>query len=610
MASRGERLAFLGAVLGLALLFFIQAVHAPVLLDDWFELRYWRDHSFGLTAIWQHAHHDYELYNPRIGEVLLAIIDGSRVIQLIVTPVVQLALLAAAFVLAFGRVPRANLRDLALLVFLQAMIWLVIPAPGIIYFYRPIATNYLSAFTITLAVIAPYRLALAADDPPPRQRYLVPIMFVGGWLAGMCNEHVGPTAMLAMAGFVYAAWRLHRLRAWMVAGMVGLYIGYPMLIFAPGESVRYGGLATVATPTALLAARGVAGCFAIVRYFVGEARLGIIVFAAAVVRYLVTPLLHGERVQALPRRVLATAGALVAAAGAIVATLFVSPVASDRVFFASGVLLATAFAVVAEHLFAERIVRRLVTAACVVVVGYHAVRFVASIDELKAENDERLAILETAPPGSDVVVPSYRDGARSRWELGDDFRVSPWLRDYVAAELFDVARVDLDVRDWRAEPRYVAERVYDPPVDSSQRPPIAQLPTYRQLLTPITRQLVAIKLTLAARSGLAHYVIELVGMFDDPRHRPLVVLDWTPARTRMAEGAPYDTASGHYIRVRRSTLPTHIDSTYVIGCGQPERVEPVDDGDHVLLAVDEQYCRGVFTAIACESTRCWIAGWY
>src|SRR5580704_13336550 len=127
MASRGERLAFLGAVLGLALLFFIQAVHAPVLLDDWFELRYWRDHEFGLTAIWQHAHHDYELYNPRIGEVLLAIIDGSRVIQLVVTPVVQLALLAAAFVLAFGRVPRANLRDLALLVFLQAMIWLVIP---------------------------------------------------------------------------------------------------------------------------------------------------------------------------------------------------------------------------------------------------------------------------------------------------------------------------------------------------------------------------------------------------------------------------------------------------------------------------------------------------
>ncbi|HEY1814070.1 MAG TPA: DUF6056 family protein [Kofleriaceae bacterium] len=610
MASRGERLAFLGAVLGLGLLFFIQAAHAPVLLDDWFELRYWRDHAFGLTAIWEHARHDHALYNPRIGEVLLGIVDGSRAIQLIATPIVQLALLAAAFVLAFGRRPRANLRDLALLVFLQAMIWLVVPAPGIIYFYRPIATNYLWAFTITLAVILPYRLALAADEQPPPRRYLVPIMVVAGWLAGMCNEHTGPTAMLAMAGFVYAAWRMRRLRAWMVAGMVGLYIGYPMLILAPGESVRYGGLATVATPAALLAARGVAGCLAIVRYFVGEARLGIIVFAATVVRYLATVLLRGERVPALPRRVLATAAALLAAAGAIVATLFVSPVASDRVLFASGVLLAAAFAVVAEHLFAERVVYRLVTAACVVVVGYHAVRFVASIAELEAENDERLAILEAASPGSDVVVPSYRDVARSRWELGDDFRVNPWLRDYVAGELFDLARIDVDKRNWRAEPRYVAERFYDPPVDRPPRPPIAHLPTYRQLLGPVTRQLVATRLALAQTSGLAHYAIELVGIFDDPRHRPLVVLDWTPARTRVVEGEPYDTASGPYIRMRRATLPAHIDSMYVIGCGQLERVEPIDDGDHVLLAVDEQYCRGVFTAIACERTRCWMAGWY
>ena len=30
----------------------------------------------------------------------------------------------------------------------------------------------------------------------------------------------------------------------MIAGMLGLYIGYPMLFFAPGQSVRYGGLAT------------------------------------------------------------------------------------------------------------------------------------------------------------------------------------------------------------------------------------------------------------------------------------------------------------------------------------------------------------------------------
>lgn len=606
MTPRAERLVFLGAALAFALLFFVQALHAPVLLDDWFELRYWRDHEFGLTALWQLAHHDYDFYNPRVGELVLAIVDGSRAIQLIATPLVQLAVLPLVFAIAFGRWPRANLRDLELLLFVQAMIWLVIPVPGVMYFYRPIATNYLWAFTITLALFAPYRLALASEVAPPPRRALAPIMCVAGWVAGMCNEHTGPTAMVAMAGFVFAAWRVRRLRAWMLAGMLGLYIGYPMLIFAPGESLRYGGLATVATPTVLLANRGIAGCFAIVRYFVVEARLGILVFAAALVRYLVTTL---RRDTTISRRSIITGCVLAAASGAIVATLFVSPVASDRVFFASGVLLVAAFAVIAEQLFAERVVRRLVVAACVVVVGFHAVRFVASFAELKTENDERLALLATASPGTDVVVPSYSDVARSRWELGDDFFMSPWLRDYVAGELFDLARIDVDRPESGADPRYVAERAYDPP--DAPRSPIARLPTYRQLLSLPTRLAVTTQLELAARQGLVHFAIDLVGFFDDPRHRPLVVFDWTPTGSRFVDGEPYDAPLRHFIRVRRTSLPAHLESTYVIGCGEARHVELVDDGDgNALLPVDERYCRGVFTAIACEPTRCWVAGWY
>ena len=63
----------------LTLFFVVQAIYSPVLLDDWFELRYWRDHEFGLTALWQNAHHNYLFYNPRLGESVLALVDGSRV---------------------------------------------------------------------------------------------------------------------------------------------------------------------------------------------------------------------------------------------------------------------------------------------------------------------------------------------------------------------------------------------------------------------------------------------------------------------------------------------------------------------------------------------------
>src|SRR5258706_2740524 len=138
MTPRRERAFFVAAVAGLWLVFFVQAVSSPILLDDWFQLRYWRDHAFTPSALWEYGRHNYFHYNPRIGEVLLAIVDGSRVIHVIVTPIIQLGAAVTAFTIAFARWPRRTLHDLQLLLFVPVMIWLVIPIPGIIYFYRPI----------------------------------------------------------------------------------------------------------------------------------------------------------------------------------------------------------------------------------------------------------------------------------------------------------------------------------------------------------------------------------------------------------------------------------------------------------------------------------------
>jgi hypothetical protein len=101
-----------------------------------------------------------------------------------------------------------------------------------------------------------------------------------------------------------------------------------------------------------------------------------------------------------------------------------------------------------------------------------------------------------------------------------------------------------------------------------------------------------------------------VQAFDDPRHRPVVAVEWTPNGYAFVDGRPYDDARGHFIRVLRTTLPAHVESTSVIGCGRTRRVEHVDDAAAVLLPVDERDCRGPFTAIMCEPDRCWVAGWY
>src|SRR6185312_11330924 len=142
----------------------------------------------------------------------------------------------------------------------------------------------------------------------------------------------GPTAMVAIAAFAIAAWRAHRLRAWMIAGVVGLYVGYPMLFFAPGQSVRYAGLATRDTPVKLLEIRGITGCFAIVGDFLYESRLGLLLVGATAASYAIT-----HRWTRPSRRLLVESALVAGAAIAIVVTLFVSPTASDRVLFASEV---------------------------------------------------------------------------------------------------------------------------------------------------------------------------------------------------------------------------------------------------------------------------------
>jgi len=77
--------------------------NTPILLDDWYQLTYWRHHDFGLAAIWEYGHYNYFHFNPRIGDVFLAIVNGPRAVHLIVTPLMQLAVLPITYVIANNR---------------------------------------------------------------------------------------------------------------------------------------------------------------------------------------------------------------------------------------------------------------------------------------------------------------------------------------------------------------------------------------------------------------------------------------------------------------------------------------------------------------------------
>ena len=105
MTARAERRIFWGAAFGLWAVFFVQALHVPTLLDDWYQLTWHRHHAFGLHSIWVYAHYNYFHFNPRIGDGRCMMVNGPRAIHLVLTPLVHLALLPFAFAVIFTTVP-------------------------------------------------------------------------------------------------------------------------------------------------------------------------------------------------------------------------------------------------------------------------------------------------------------------------------------------------------------------------------------------------------------------------------------------------------------------------------------------------------------------------
>ena len=614
MSARNQRIAFFAAIAAMWAFFFVQAVHTPTLLDDWYQLTWHRHHAFGLSSIWEYGHYNYFHFNPRIGDVLLLIMNGPHWIHLVATPIVQLLLVPLAFVVAFARLPRATVRDLQLLIVMQLAIWLIMPIPGIVYFYRPFATNYLWSFATMLALFAPIRLAIAHDDGKARV-YLAPIMLVVGWCAGMGNEHTGPTAMLAMACLLFYAHRQGRLRLWMIAGAVGLFIGYPMLFLAPGQTQRYAGMATKSSPLKVLAERGLSGNGEIGLDFLGEAQLALDLVIIGV-------LIAIRRKQlgrfAKPHYVAVVA--LIVAAGGMVCTQFASPTVGERLFLAPAVLFSAALVVVVEWLFEDQKLRRGVMVVVGLLFAYHLVRFVDVLSDGNAENQARMAMLAKAPSDTVVKVPPYALWKRSRWWWGDDFQYAS-LREYVANEVYDLAGIEYDRPLHWVEPsppdRFVATRTFVPPLAPQEQAQITPryIPTYWEwALVQLRRSLVLGPIGTLKGHALTHYTVDIVDSgLDDPKHRAVRVFDWTPVKLTFIDGRQYDDPAGRpWVRVWKDSVPAGTEDAFVVACGKTARVIAEEDtlehvGPKLPITLD---CRGTFTAFLCDDKVCWLAGRY
>lgn len=390
----------------------------PVVRDGWRNLAWHRTADLDLGEIWRLVRDGWLGSNPRLGQALTTVLYAPGPLHVIVTPLLELALLWVMTAVVLGRWPSVRRADDALLFATVAAVFaLTTPQFGPMLFYRPYMGNYTFGLLLNLAWLVPYRFGGAG------KWWYAPLLLLLGVAAGMCNEHTGPAFLGLGAAAVVWAWRKGEgVRAWMIAGLVGLAAGYVLLLLAPGHDARYGGLAKQAGLLGRIAERGA-----------GE-NLRIVAMLAVYCAWALPWLALGLAArQGKPDRWLVALGL-----AGLLATLALlgSPKLGARLYVHSTALVSMAIAGWVVTDLTAAWARRACAALSVVALLYVEIRCVITYRAVGAVSAQRLAILDAAAPGSKVTLPRYPIGAGT-WFLGDDASL-----DYVA-EAWGLASVSV-----------------------------------------------------------------------------------------------------------------------------------------------------------------------
>jgi hypothetical protein len=411
----------------------------PVSVERFFA--FWRDQYFGS--------------NPRFGQPFAYLSYKVAGFAEVGTPLAYLALVLACFVLGAGRWPQWRRgRDVAALAFGTGALWFAAPSLPMVLFCRAYSTNYVWAAAIQLWFLVPMRLWLARSEAADGAAGAAPTAMTlatyasFGVLAGMCNEHTGPTLVALTGALTVWTWRK---QGWaprlLVAGAGGALVGFALIFFAPGQGQRYDGLAEQASLGERLLQRGFTRNLDILQqYLDGAAPLLVLVAAAIIVGLLGSAELTRERRAAL--RVLAIA---IGAGLAITFTLFVSPKLGPRFYLHACLALLAALLGIVDAFLDNRWGQRL-TAVMVtfglIASGYAFYQTVPLFGQLHRESAARLQRLAAQPRGAIVTVDSFSQVPMSWWFLGDDFRDRKKLD--LVASYFDLGRVILRGSDSEA----------------------------------------------------------------------------------------------------------------------------------------------------------------
>lgn len=423
-----HRYAYVATVTTVAIVLAIITTCEPVIGDSWGHFAGARE-AQPLTLL---AHDYYAYGNPRWGQLLLTLAFRTRLIEIVVTPLVLTLFIVLAQIMVRGRLPRArSTEDAHDFILMTALVAVMTPQFGAVWFYKPVCMNYVYPHVVQLAWLLPYRLLLTRRPPVHAGLVCVPAVVLG-LLGGAGNEHTGVALGLVALGAIVIAYRRDRsIPVWSVLGLLAHLAGMYYLLSAPGQLHRYRGM-------------GNTGLFAplVSRGLDGNARQ---VWASLAwtlpMVLLVGGFARAARYRLGPRVRLQVLVCIAVAAG-LVCTIVISPKVAPRLFIAPATAIAVAVGCVAVDLItlrprSGRYLRQTTLAITVLVLGIAlAVQAVTGF-----EGRARRHAITTAARGTNVVVPAYTFASPTLFTRGDDFR-SAQLRKRIAA-LYDLGSLEV-----------------------------------------------------------------------------------------------------------------------------------------------------------------------
>ena len=389
----------------------------PVRLDGWYIWFQYRARPFSLASWLDVVRFNYLHGNPRFGENITNALYAPGSWHVMAHAALMLLSFWILAALGLGRRPRRD--DVLFITTLLAMYLVAIPRVGPMLFYRPFFGNYVVGALPAFGFLAMCH-AYLRGNLRSRSAWLVPPVFLLGVLGGLGNEHTGPAFVLAGATAGYLAWRQGKVPLWMIAGVLGLGLGFLGLFFAPGQMERYAGAGKVGVMTTLLS-RSVAASLQIVWRAPFTALWltpWLVIAVAAVSR------ISLSRWRAALTSVQATTFGLALLFATIVGgTLLAAPLNGPRLYYATATALVCAAAAWVASVSGTLSYRRRIALALlnsVVIIG-SSVGLVYTVWRERPVFARRMTVLLAAQSGAPgVEVPAVPKGFR-QWTMGEDF---------------------------------------------------------------------------------------------------------------------------------------------------------------------------------------------